>query len=229
MMSQTQQLLTSASASTPNSASTSASTSTSALASSSKNSPTNSKTQQQSLETKQQSLETKQQIPPINRQRTRKKVRFNPTNEAAWETKRKGFELDDLNVQQRVDDIKSIFAPLLRPHSLRALKMLSHIYPLPTSQTKTMSVSMEDRKTKAAKADDAAVPTFLWDSKIIKVFRAEESRSFSRPEWCSLGFIRALDILRSQITAYACRLLQRCFFRWYKENYSPKTSRTTVS
>ena len=139
------------------------------------------------------------------------------------------FDLEDTDLVQRVNEMKMIFHPTLRPMSLKALRTLAVKYPLRSACTPGLMTSQDQRKASAAKADSAGVPVHLWDSQVIKVLQECDGQTFSLPGWCSLGLLRGLDILRSQLTAYACRLLQRSFFDWFKKEHGCSQPKKVVS
>ena len=131
------------------------------------------------------------------------------------------FDLDNAGIVSRIHDLRACFAPeFTSPIPLSAMKILSTKYPVPPELWGTETKRDTDRTSKAAKADNAEVPTELWDHHILNVFKMGDN--FYRPTWCSLGFLRSLDILRNQLTAYACKLLTRSFFKWYKDHYGAR-------
>ena len=129
------------------------------------------------------------------------------------------FDLDDGHLLQQVEEFKLNFYPILSVMSLKSLKTIADTYPLPTSGVAVKKAGNDNRISKVAKADDARVPTILWDTRVANVLSKDCSQKFCLPTWCSLGFLRSVDILRDQLTAYACRLLQRSFFKWFRQNY----------
>ena len=76
-----------------------------------------------------------------------------------------------------------------------SITFIANRYNLPTSKDGTSMVVDQDRTAKAAKADDAVVPTELWDLRILRVFKPDGKTTNSIPTWFNLGILRSINIL----------------------------------
>ena len=134
------------------------------------------------------------------------------------------FDLPQENIFNRVHILQKYFSPrVFNESSIASIKIIATKYTLPNSNHKDNNMISTDRISKAAKADNAAVPTDLWDLRILRIFNTEDKSDNPRPDWFSLGILRSLDILRSQFTVVACRLLFLSFMSWYKTKFgNPK-------
>ena len=72
------------------------------------------------------------------------------------------FDLPQENMSNRVNMLRSNFSPrVLNALSITSIKKIATIYPLPKSDHSDAKSLTTDRVSKAAKADNAAVPTEL--------------------------------------------------------------------
>ena len=77
-------------------------------------------------------------------------------------TKAKGFKLDNNCIANRVNTLRVVFSPASwKKESLLSIKRLADQYTVPTSLLKNLKKDTNDRTSKAAKAENVGVPTFL--------------------------------------------------------------------